>query len=150
VLQKALSQGLKPIVVINKVDRPSSRVEEVESEIFDLFCNLDASDDQLEYPTVYAAAKMGWAVRDINGVREGVSDLLDVIAEYVPSPNVKVEDDFRMLITQTESNQYFGRHLIGRITSGSVKLQDKMCTVNQDGTHNENNKIMRIVKKFGM
>lgn len=95
---------MKPIVVINKVDRPSSRVEEVESEIFDLFCNLDASDDQLEYPTVYAAAKEGWAVSDLKSKREGVNDLLDVIGEYVPSPDVKVDDDFRMLITQTESN----------------------------------------------
>lgn len=150
VLQKALNRGLKPIVVINKVDRPSSRVEEVESEIFDLFCNLDASDDQLEYPTVYAAAKEGWAVSNLESEKEGVKDLLDVIAQYVPSPDVKIEDDFRMLITQTESNQYFGRHLIGRIASGSVKLQDKMCTVNQDGSHHENSKIMRIVKKFGM
>lgn len=95
---------MKPIVVINKVDRPSSRVEEVESEIFDLFCNLDASDDQLEYPTVFAAAKEGWAVSDLKSKREGVNDLLDVIGEYVPSPDVKVDDDFRMLITQTESN----------------------------------------------
>lgn len=86
------------------MDRPSSRVEEVESEIFDLFCNLDASDDQLEYPTVFAAAKEGWAVSDLKSKREGVNDLLDVIGEYVPSPDVKVDDDFRMLITQTESN----------------------------------------------
>jgi GTP-binding protein len=94
-----LSRGLKPIVVINKVDRPSSRVEEVESEIFDLFCNLDASDDQLEYPTVYAAAKEGWAVTDLESKREGVTDLLNVINEFVPSPDVNVEDDFTMLIT---------------------------------------------------
>lgn len=72
VLKKALDRGLKPIVVINKVDRPSSRVDEVESEIFDLFCNLDASDDQLEYPTIYAAAKEGWAISDLDNKREGV------------------------------------------------------------------------------
>lgn len=72
VLKKALDRGLKPIVVINKVDRPSSRVDEVESEIFDLFCNLDASDDQLEYPTIYAAAKEGWAISDLKNKREGV------------------------------------------------------------------------------
>ena len=104
VLQKALNRGLKPIVVINKVDRPSARVEEVESEIFDLFCNLDASDDQLEYPTVFAAAKEGWAISDLENKREGVKDLLDVIAKHVPHPDVDVEDDVRMLITQTESN----------------------------------------------
>ena len=66
VLQKALSRGLKPIVVINKVDRPTSRLDEVESEIFDLFCNLDASDDQLEYPNIYASAKNGWAIKSMD------------------------------------------------------------------------------------
>lgn len=79
-------------------------MEEVESEIFDLFCNLDAEDDQLEYPTIYAAAKEGWAVSDLANKKEGVNDLLDVIGKYVPSPDVDVNDDFRMLITQTESN----------------------------------------------
>ena len=64
-------------MVINKVDRPSSRVEEVENEVFDLFCNLEASDEQLEYPVIYAAAKDGWAINDLDGKREGVSDLLD-------------------------------------------------------------------------
>ena len=94
-----MNRGLKPIVVINKVDRPSARIEEVESEIFDLFCNLDASDDQLEYPTVFAAAKEGWAVSSLDSKREGVKDLLDVIAEHVPHPDVDIEDDVRMLIT---------------------------------------------------
>ena len=104
VLQKALARGLKPIVVINKVDRPTSRIEEVESEIFDLFCNLDANDDQLEYPTIYAAAKEGWAVNDLKSEKSGVKDLLEAIHEHIPAPDVKVDDDFRMLITQTESN----------------------------------------------
>lgn len=99
VLKKALDRGLKPIVVINKVDRPSARIEEVESEIFDLFCNLDASDDQLEYQTVFAAAKEGWAISHLDNKREGVKDLLDVIAKYVPYPDVKIDDDVRMLIT---------------------------------------------------
>lgn len=128
-------------MVINKVDRPSSRVDEVESEIFDLFCNLDADDDQLEYPTIYAAAKMGWAISDLDRPRTGVNDLLETMIDHIPHPQVNVEDDFKMLITQTESNPYFGRQLIGRIDSGSVKLLDKMCTVNQDGEHHENSKI---------
>lgn len=68
------------------MDRPSSRVDEVESEIFDLFCNLDASDDQLEYPTIYAAAKEGWAIKDLDGQREGVNELLETIKEVIPSP----------------------------------------------------------------
>lgn len=85
-LQKALRRGLKPIVVINKVDRPTSRVEEVESEVFDLFCNLEANDDQLEYPTIYAAAKDGWAITDLDKPREGVNDLLSSIVGNIPAP----------------------------------------------------------------
>ena len=99
VLKKALDRGLKPIVVINKVDRPSSRVEEVESEIFDLFCNLDANDDQLEYPTIYAAAKEGWAISDMERNREGVDDLLSAIRDVIPPPDVDINGDFKMLIT---------------------------------------------------
>ena len=77
--------------MINKVDRPSSRVDEVESEIFDLFCNLDASDDQLEYPTIYAAARDGWASKDLEGDKNGVMDLLELIADYVPKPDADHE-----------------------------------------------------------
>jgi GTP-binding protein len=104
-----LSRGLKAIVVINKVDRPSARVEEVESEIFDLFCNMDATDEQLEYPTIYAAAKHGWAISDMDKEQVGVEDLLNVIETQVPHPDVKIDDDLKMLITQTEYNKYFGR-----------------------------------------
>jgi GTP-binding protein len=75
VLKKALSHKLRPIVVINKVDRDSSRVQEVENEIFDLFCSLDATDEQLDYPLIYASARSGWAVKDRNGKRENVEDL---------------------------------------------------------------------------
>jgi GTP-binding protein len=99
VLKKALDRGLKPIVVINKVDRPSSRVDEVESEIFDLFCNLDASDDQLEYPTIYAAAKEGWAINALDRERVGVDDLLECVANVIPPPNVDIDGDVSMLIT---------------------------------------------------
>ena len=88
VLQKALQRGIKPIVVINKVDRPSSRVEEVENEVFDLFCNLEANDEQLEYPVIYAAAKDGWAINDMDGKREGVSDLLDKVVEHIDHPKL--------------------------------------------------------------
>ena len=116
VLQKALARGLKAIVVINKCDRPTARVDEVESEIFDLFCNLDATEEQLEYPTVYAAAKLGWAISDLKKEKKGVVDLLQTIEDHVSSPDVSIDGDLKMLITQTESNPYFGRQLIGRIS----------------------------------
>ena len=99
VLKKALESGLKPIVVINKVDRPSSRVSEVENEIFDLFCNLDANDDQLEYQVVYAAAKNGWAINDLESDRVGVKDLLDTIINEIPAPNLDPKGDLKMLVT---------------------------------------------------
>lgn len=93
---------------------------------------------------------MGWAINDLGRPREGVKDLLETMIEHIPSPKVNVDDDFKMLITQTESNPYFGRQLIGKIDSGSVQLLDKMCTVNQDGETHENSKISRIIKKWGV
>eukprot|EP00351_Strombidinopsis_sp_SopsisLIS2011_P003689 CAMPEP_0116873960 /NCGR_PEP_ID=MMETSP0463-20121206/5314_1 /TAXON_ID=181622 /ORGANISM="Strombidinopsis sp, Strain SopsisLIS2011" /LENGTH=202 /DNA_ID=CAMNT_0004516911 /DNA_START=147 /DNA_END=755 /DNA_ORIENTATION=+ len=99
VLSKALAQGLKPIVVINKVDRPTQRTEEVENEIFDLFCNLEANDEQLDYPVIYAAARDGWATADFeNGKREGVDDLLQGMIDSIPVPDVDVTGDLKMLI----------------------------------------------------
>ena len=88
VLKKALSHGLKPIVVINKVDRDSARVQEVENEIFDLFCMLEANDEQLEYPVIYASARSGWAINDMSRPRENVQDLYETIVKYIPPPNV--------------------------------------------------------------
>lgn len=89
VLKKALSHGLKPIVVINKVDRDSSRVQDVENEIFDLFCQLEANDEQLEYPLIYASARNGWAVKDRNSAnKESVDDLFEAIISHVPHPKV--------------------------------------------------------------
>lgn len=141
---------MQPIVVINKVDRPTSRVDEVESEIFDLFCNLEANDEQLDYPTIYAAARDGWAISDIDGERNGVQDLLESIRESIPPPDVDIEGDVKMLITQTEANQYFGRQLIGKIASGTLKKHDRLCSVTQEGKWHESSKIGRIVKRFGM
>lgn len=95
VLKKALQNKLKPIVVINKVDRDSARVEEVENEIFDLFCQLDATDEQLDYPLIYASARHGWAVKDkVNSKRENVEDLFNAIVNYVPYPKVDQTTDF--------------------------------------------------------
>lgn len=96
-----MQRGLKPIVVINKVDRITQRVAEVENEIFDLFCNLEANDDQLEYPVIYAAAKNGWAIDslDESKKREGVTDLLDAIVKQIPPPKFDTQGDLQMLVT---------------------------------------------------
>lgn len=94
VLKKALSHGLRPIVVINKVDRDTSRVDDVENEIFDLFCLLEATDEQLEYPIIYASAKNGWATKDKKlEKRENVQDLFTAIVDYIPHPKVDQTGD---------------------------------------------------------
>lgn len=122
VLEKALKQDTLPILVINKVDREMARVDEVENEVFDLFCTLDPTDEQLDYPVIYASAKDGWASSDMSKKTSSVEDLLDAIIERVPKPRIDIRTtDFQMLVTQTESNPFFGRLLIGKIT---VSLKD--------------------------
>ena len=113
VLQKALKQKLKPIVIINKIDRPGARVKEVENEVFDLFCSLDASDDLLDYPVFYASGRDGWAIRNLEDERKDIYSVLEAIIEYVPPPKVDIQSDFTMLVSQIESNTYFGKMLIG-------------------------------------
>ena len=94
-------------------------MKEVENEIFDLFCQLEATDEQLEYPIIYASARNGWAVKDrATDKRENVDDLFQSIVQYVPHPKVDQNAELKMLISQTESNKYFGKMLIGRIASG--------------------------------
>ena len=150
VLKKALSHGLKPIVVINKVDRDSSRVLEVEHEIFDLFCLLDATDDQLDYPVIYASARNGWALKEKDGPRENVEDLFQAIVSYIPHPKVDQSADLQMLISQTESNKYFGKMLNGRILSGKISVGEKLHAVDSNGQAVEQAKVIKIIKKFGM
>src|SRR4051794_35621678 len=121
VLGKALKQGLRPIVVINKVDKPEQRAEEVLNEIFDLFAALDADEHQLDFPHVYASAKHGWAVRELADPRVGLAALFDLIVAHVPAPQVDPNGPFRMLATTLEANPYLGRLLTGRIASGRVR-----------------------------
>ena len=113
VLQKALKQKLKPIVIINKVDRPGARIKEVENEIFDLFCNLDSSDEMLEYPIFYASGRNGWAIKNLEDDKKDISCVLEAIIEHIPPPKVDIQSNFTMLVSQIESNQYFGKMLIG-------------------------------------
>ncbi|KAJ3133280.1 hypothetical protein HK100_004495, partial [Physocladia obscura] len=131
VLQKALARGLKPLVVLNKVDRPSARPDEVDAELLDLFLNLDATDEQTEYPMIYASAKEGWAIKTIDSDRSiGVKPLLDTIIEYVPPPAANRDIPFSMLVTQIESNAYLGKCYLGRIHSGVLRTGDKIKSLN--------------------
>lgn len=150
VLEKALRQNTLPIVVINKVDRDTARVEEVENEIFDLFCALDPTDEQLEYPILYASAREGWAKNDMDKISTNVDDLFEAIIKRVPPPKIETSPNFKMLVTQTESSQFFGRLLIGKIHSGQVKTGDKIQAVSQDGNIVQVNTILKIFKKVGV
>ena len=128
VLQKALQLGKKPIVVINKVDKPNCRPDEVQEEVFDLMCNLDASDDQLDFTTVYGSAKQGWMSLDWKKPTGDITPLLDTILEVIPAPQV-VEGTPQMLISSLEYSPYVGRIAVGKITRGSFRTgqQVSLC-----------------------
>ena len=126
VLQKALQLGKKPIVVINKVDKPNCRPDEVQEEVFDLMCNLDANDDQLDFTTVYGSAKQGWMSLDWKKPTKDITPLLDTILEVIPAPEV-AEGTPQMLISSLEYSPYVGRIAVGRITRGSLKTGQQVC-----------------------
>ena len=128
VLQKALQMGKKPVVVINKVDKPNCRPDEVKEEVFDLMCNLNATDDQLDFTTVYGSAKQGWMSLDWKQPTTDITPLLDTILEVVPAPKYQ-EGTPQMLISSLEYSPYLGRIAVGKITRGSLKTgqQISLC-----------------------
>jgi len=179
VLGKALKKGLHPLVVFNKVDRPASRVGEVEDEVFDLFVSLDATDEQLDFPMVlalrvlclvsprlqahtmglwlqvYASAKEGWATMDSDlpeDEREDMSCLLDTIVEHVPPPRVlgDASDPFKMLVTQIERDTFVGKLALGRVSSGTVKVGDPIQALNRDGEVLEQGKVTKLFARRGL
>jgi len=133
VLGKAIELGLKPVVVINKVDKPNCTPEEVHEAVFDLMFALDASEDQLNFPTVYGSSKQGWMGPDWKTPTEDVSHLLDVILEHVPAPKV-VEGTLQMRITSLDYSSFQGRIAVGRITRGSIKPGQPITLMKNDGT----------------
>jgi GTP-binding protein len=122
VLTKALKLGLKPIVLINKVDRGDARPEEVHNEVFDLFAALDASEEQLDFPTLYASGRDGWACDSLTGPRESLNPLFELIARHVPAPDVDPDAAFSLLVSILENDPFLGRILTGRIYSGTAKV----------------------------
>jgi len=137
VLQKAISLGLKPIVVINKVDKPNCRPEEVQEEVFDLMFNLNASEDQLNFPTVYGSAKQGWMSDDWKKPNEDISILLDAIIAHIPAPTT-LDGTPQMLITALEYSSYVGRIAIGRLHRGIIKTNEQISLVKKDGSVKRN------------
>lgn len=149
VLGKALAQGLRPIVAINKIDRPDERHMEVLEEIFDLFIALDATPAQLDFPVLYGSAKQGWMATDPAGPKTDLGPLLDKVVDYVEPP--KVEDGpFRMLVTTIERNPFLGRILTGRIFSGSVKAGDAIHSLGRDGKEVEKGRVSKVLAFRGL
>ncbi|HBI6989637.1 TPA: translational GTPase TypA [Clostridium perfringens] len=134
VLRKALELGLKPIVVINKIDKPDARPEEVIDEIFELFLELGADDEQLDFPIVYASARDGVATINIDEPKDNMKDLFDTIIEKVESPKGSTEESLQMLVTTLDSSEYVGKIAIGKITRGIAKKNQQAAVVRQDGT----------------
>ena len=144
VLGKALAQGLKPIVVINKVDRHDARSEEVVDEVFDLFVALDANEDQLDFPIMYAAGRDGWCVKNLEDMRENLFPLLDLILDHVKEPDVDIERPFAMLATLLDSDPYLGRCLIGRVVHGSANVNDQVKSINLKGDQIETGRLTKL------
>ena len=133
VLQKALEIGLKPIVVVNKVDKPNCRPEEVYEMVFDLMCDLDATEDQLGFPVVYGSAKNGWMGEDYNIPTDSINYLLDKILEVIPAPE-QLEGTPQMLITSLDYSNYTGRIAVGRVHRGTIREGMKCTIAHRDGT----------------
>jgi len=130
---KALGLGLRPIVVVNKVDRGDARPHEVHDECFDLFAALDANDEQLDFPTLFAVGRDGWAAEAPEGPKDNLEPLFDLILRHVPAPKRDLDKPFSMLATTLEADPYLGRILTGRIATGVLKLNQAIKGINQDG-----------------
>jgi len=134
VLKKSLDLGLKPIVVINKIDRPGARPDEVVDMVFDLFCELNANDEQLDFPIVYTSAKLGYAKLDMNSDSTSLEPLFAVVESNVHPPKGDSNAPFQLLVTNIDYNDYIGRIATGKIYSGKVKTGEPLAVIKHDGT----------------
>lgn len=156
VLRKALSRGLKAVVVFNKVDRGLPRLETTEMEVLELFSALSANEDQLSYPSLYASAKLGWAlncvkgVNDIANVKGTMAPLFDAIINYLPAPVADRSKPFQMLVTQLEPNAFLGKCLVGRIHSGKVTTGDFLRALKMDSSLRTEARILKLFVRHGL
>jgi GTP-binding protein len=150
VVSKALKIGLRPVVAINKVDRPDARATEVINEVFDLFAALDATDEQLDFPILYGSGRDGWMAKSPEGPKtDGLAPLFDLVLEHVPQ--AKTEDGpFRMLGTLLEANPFLGRIVTGRIASGSVRPNQTVKVIDREGNLVENGRVSKILAFRGI
>ena len=133
VLQKAIQMGLKPVVVVNKVDKPNCRPDEVNEMVFDLMFNLDATEEQLEFPTIYGSAKQNWMGDDWKTPANDITALLDAIIRYIPAPT-QIEGEVQMLITSLDYSSYVGRIAVGRVHRGAIREGMEVGLCKKDGS----------------
>ena len=152
VTSKALKLGLRPIVVVNKVDKPDGEPDRALDECFDLFANLDATDEQLDFPTMYASGRAGWADHELDGKRSGLDALFDLILSHVPPPAQlgDIEKPFTMLATTLGGDPFLGRLLTGRVESGTLKAGQTIKAMSRDGTLIENFRCTKILAFRGL
>ena len=151
VLSKALALGLEPIVIINKIDRPDARIDEVHEEIFDLFVGLGANDKQLDFPLLYASGRNGWAILDLEkDPRVDLTPFFDLVKSHVPAPNVDKEGPFRMLATILDADLYLGRVLIGKIYQGRARLNIPVKALDIHGGIKEQGRLTKLFSFRGI
>ena len=151
VLGKALSQGLLPIVVINKVDKSENRTDEVLNEVFDLFVDLDADEQQLDFPVLYSSGRDGWCVKDLKKeTKKDLAPLLDLILSYIKTPTVKIKEPFAMLASLVTYDPYLGRCLIGKVEKGKINVNDNVKTINLKGSEVEKGRLTKLFIYEGM
>jgi len=149
VLAKALKQGLRPIVIINKLDRTDQRADEVLNETFDLFVSLDANEKQLDFPVLYASGRSGWASKEIDGPRENLHPLLDLILEHVKPDDLDKTKPFAMLSTLLYADSFLGRSLVGKISQGTAKANQQIKAINLQGEKVDEGRLTKIFRYEG-
>jgi len=149
VMKKALAQGLKPIVIINKIDRKDARPKEVIDEVFDLFVALGATDEQLDFPILYASGRDGWAVKELEQPKENLHALLDLILRHVPAPKVETNKPFAMLATLLYADSFLGRCLVGRVGQGSARINENVKAINLTGKKVDAGRLTKLLRFEG-
>ncbi|MEO1021075.1 MAG: translational GTPase TypA, partial [Bacteroidota bacterium] len=150
VLRKSLSLGYKPIVVINKIDRGDARPDAVLDEVFDLFVMLDATNEQLDFPVLYAAARDGYAKLDLEDENVDLSPLMNTIIDHVPKPERRVDESFKMLVSSIDWNDYVGRIAVGRVEQGTVKIGQDVSLLSGQGQQREKGRVTKLFTFNGL
>ncbi len=150
VVGKALAQGIKPIVVVNKVDRQDARADEVHTEVFDLFAALGATDEQLDFPMLYASGRQGWADEELEGARKDLSPMFDLVLRHVPAPTLDPDAPFAMVASILDYDNFLGRVLTGRVEQGTARLNMPLKVLRSDGSVVETGRLTKLMSFRGL